>query len=255
MSAHSVKFGAWAVILLNLLMAFGSIWIFMRMAPAIDVIIARNVVSLEATEEMLAILSLTDEASADDSARQGFLQALKRAKNNITEPEEAQLLMRIEGLQLQTFAGENVARRDLVGALVQLGSANRSAMHKADARAQQLGLGGAWAVVFMASAAFLVSMLFLRGLKKNLLLPLEEIHAAVRAFHSGNTMRRCSYKNAPKAMQPLMLHINELMDGHALAGYVDEAVHGPAEGLALRPRAKERLADSPAGKHGQTHAG
>ena len=71
-------------------------------------------------------------------------------------------------------------------------------------------------MVFMASAAFLVSMLFLRGLKKNLLLPLEEINLAVTAFSRGDSMRRCSYKGAPKPMQALMLHLNELMDGHRL---------------------------------------
>lgn len=250
MSAHSVKFGAWVVILLNLLMAFGSIWIFMRMAPAIEVIIARNVVSLEATEEMLAILSLTDKLPAGSAAGQNFRQALERAKNNITEAEEAQLLTRVEGLQAASFAGEENARLELVNTLVELGRTNRSAMRAADVRAQQLGLGGAWTVVFMASAAFLVSMLFLRGLKKNLLLPLEEIHAAVTAFHSGDTMRRCSHKNAPKAMQPLMLRINELMDGHNLAGYMDETLHGPADAADLRQRTKDRVAGRSACKRG-----
>ncbi|MGI6639713.1 MAG: hypothetical protein ACOX4Z_11935 [Desulfobulbus sp.] len=248
MAGQSVKFGAWAVIILNLLMAFGSIWIFMRMAPAIEVIIARNVVSLEATEKMLAILSMTNEAVADGSARQDFQQALECAKNNITEPEEAQLLTRIEGLQAQVFAGEHAAGQELVNTLVELGRINRSAMRTADMRAQQLGLGGAWAVVFMATAAFLVSMLFVRGLKRNLLLPLEEIYGAVTDFHHGDTMRRCSYKNTSKAMQSLMLRLNELMDGHALAGYVDEALHEPMESVEMRSRSKETHTGRTTGK-------
>ncbi|NLZ17608.1 MAG: hypothetical protein GX087_07740 [Desulfobulbaceae bacterium] len=247
MTGQSVRFGAWLLIGLHLLMAFGSIWIFMRMAPAIEVIIARNVVSIEASEEMLAILSLEGEALSSQT-QQKFLQALERAKNNITESEEAELLTRIEGLQSQAFAGDSVARNAVVHALADLGHTNRKAMRTADIRAQQLGMGGAWAVVFMASASFLVGMLFLRGLKKNLLVPLEEIHAAVTDFHRGNTMRRCSYKNAPKGLQLLMLRINELMDGHALAGYVDEALHGPLEHTGAQTRMKMGDIGSSSGK-------
>ena len=240
MPLQSVKFGAWAVIILNLLMAFGSIWIFMRMAPAIEVIITRNVVSLEATEEMLAILSQTgDDGPAAEPAYLAFQQALTQAKNNITEPAEASLLTRIQELQIQFFTGENTVRGQLASTLVKLGSTNRSAMRKADLHARQLGLGGAWAVVFMATAAFLVSMLFLRELKKNLLLPLEEMSAAVTAFNRGDTIRRCFYKNAPKSMQPLMQHINELMDGHTLAGYTDGTLNRQADNAATRQMVKE----------------
>ena len=248
MTGQSVRFGAWLLIVLHLLMAFGSIWIFMRMAPAIETIIARNVVSLEASEEMLAILGQKEEQGLGSQAQQGFLQALERAKNNITEAEEAELLTRIEGLYREVVAGNKLHRTELVATLVQLGHTNRDAMRRADIHAQQLGMGGAWAVVFMASATFLVGMLFLRSLKRSLLVPLEEIHAAVTDFHRGDTMRRCSYKNAPKSMQPLMMHINELMDGHALAGYVDEAMHGPQEHAASRPQARGKERGKTSGK-------
>lgn len=222
MPLQSVKFGAWLVILLNLLMAFGSIWIFMRMAPAIETIIARNVVSLEASEEMLAILSQASTGNRSASARQAFQQALERAEKNITEAEESAPLARITAFYESALNGEPAAKAETVQALVELGRSNRSAMHRADLHAQELGLGGAWAVVFMASAAFLVSMLFLRGLKKNLLLPLEEISLAVTAFSHGDSMRRCSYKTAPKPMQALMLRINELMDGRKCSGHGGE---------------------------------
>ena len=142
MPSQAIKFGAWAVILLNLLMAFGSIWIFMRMAPAIEVIISRNVLSLEASEEMLAILGLTGEGAADASARQAFQAALERAEKNITEQEETELLSRIAKFHLPALAGERAAKRETVEAIAELGRSNRSAMHRADLRAQELGLGG-----------------------------------------------------------------------------------------------------------------
>ena len=46
--AQSMKFGAWVMIGMNLLMAFGAIWVFTRMAPAIREILSRNARSLYA---------------------------------------------------------------------------------------------------------------------------------------------------------------------------------------------------------------
>jgi len=53
--AQSVKIGAWLLIVLNLLMAFGSIWKIMRMAPAIKVIIAQNLDAVH-TERLKALI-------------------------------------------------------------------------------------------------------------------------------------------------------------------------------------------------------
>jgi hypothetical protein len=87
--AQSVKLGAWFLISLNLMMAFGSIWVFMRMAPAIEIIIEQNERSLEACEEMLSILVLVNPSSKDTAQLESrFLNALNRADKNITEKEE-----------------------------------------------------------------------------------------------------------------------------------------------------------------------
>ena len=71
-ASKSVKFGAWLLIALNLLMAFGSIWVFMRMSPAIETIIARNAVSFEATEDMLAALLAPEEKLSNTQASQAM---------------------------------------------------------------------------------------------------------------------------------------------------------------------------------------
>ena len=67
--AQSVRAGAWLLILLNLLMALGAIWVLARMTPAIEEILSRNGQSLEACEEMFAVLA---EAPADPAGGAGF---------------------------------------------------------------------------------------------------------------------------------------------------------------------------------------
>jgi methyl-accepting chemotaxis protein len=211
--AQSVKLGAWFLIALNILMALGSIWIFMRMAPAIDVIIAQNEVSLEASEKMLASLLTKDKPGIGTVGSLGsFSQSLSRAKNNITEKEEPDVLDQIEQNYEEAFKGNKTALYQTINAILELGDINRAAMRRADAKAQQLGYSGAWGVVFMATVTFMIGMIFLRSMKKNILEPMQEIDAVVNAFQEGDLMRRCSMKNPPKSIKQIFSNINSLLD-------------------------------------------
>ncbi len=217
--AHSVKVGAWLLIALNLLMAFSSIWIFMRMAPAIEVIISQNEVSLEASEEMLAaLLQVKTSDSRPVESTESFRNALTRAKNNITEKEEPAVIDKITRYYEGAFKGNNIALKETVRAIVELGVINRDAMRRADAKARQLGYAGAWGVVFMATVIFMVGMIFIRSMKKNILEPMQEIDAVINAFREGNMMRRCSMKSPPKSIRHIFGNINDLLDMRCSAG-------------------------------------
>lgn len=212
--AQSVKFGAWFLIGMNLMMAFGSIWIFMRMAPAIKVIIAQNEVSLESCEDMLAALLVKTKTSAgrDVADIEAFREALAKAEHNITENDEPAVIATISNQYKAAFKGDDVALRRTIAAIVELGEINRAAMRRADARAQQLGYAGAWGVVFMATVSFMVGMIFLRSLRKNLTEPMQEIDSVVTAFREGERMRRCSVKNPSRSISKILGNVNDLLD-------------------------------------------
>lgn len=211
--SQSVRFGAWILISLNLLMAFGSIWVFMRMAPAIETIIDQNELSLQACEEMLAALLMKDQHKNGTPSRiESFHHALSRAVNNITEKEEPLALDTIGESYLKAFEGDDAQLRRTVEAILQLGEINRAAMIKADRKARQLGAAGAWGVVFMATVVFLIGILFLRSLKENLSDPLEEIDSVVSAFRKGDTMRRCTAKSPSRIIRQVFANLNDLLD-------------------------------------------
>ncbi len=211
--AQTVRLGAWILIGLNLLMAFGSIWVFIRMAPAIEVIIEQNERSLQACETMLASLAVADKQEADImQLKVSFAAALKNAQNNITEKKEPAALDAIDQNYAEAFGGNFAAKTRTVDAILLLGEINRDAMVRADKKARQLGNAGAWGVVFMASAVFLTGMLFLRALKKNLVMPLEEIDAVLTAHQSGDTMRRCSGTRLPKDIRQIFNNVNAFLD-------------------------------------------
>src|SRR5574344_369041 len=90
-TGHSVRMAVWLLIGINLLMAYGCVWIFMRMAPVIVEINDRNLRSMGACEEMLEVLSSRDGAEGYAV----FQLALAKARNNVTEKDEAPALSRI----------------------------------------------------------------------------------------------------------------------------------------------------------------
>jgi hypothetical protein len=211
--AQSVRLGAWFLIALNLVMAFGSIWVFMRMAPAIEIIIEQNERSLHACEEMLSNLALVDQSeNGTDQLQSEFLKALQRVKNNITEKEEPTAIGAISQNYVQAFAGDSKAKKSTVAAIQHLSQINRSAMVAADRKARQFGNAGAWGIVFMASAVFMVGLLFMRGLKRSLIKPLEEIQSVIQAVKAEDNMRRCTGPDAPQDIRSIFGGFNDILD-------------------------------------------
>ena len=211
--AQAVRVGSWFLVGLNLLMAIGTLAIFTRMTPAIAIIIERNERTLKACEDMLAVMAVTGAGSPFSREQVLIFQtAFDRAKANITEPQEPEILKRMEPTLPPLFQGDAAVRREVVEAAVQLGNINRDAMTIADQRAQQLGRAGAWGVVFMALTAFLAGVIFIRKITRRVVKPLEEIHTVIIAHRNGETMRRCTGADLSQDVVAVFTGINDLFD-------------------------------------------
>ncbi len=210
--AQSVILGAWFLIGLNLMMAFGSIWVFMRMTPAIKTI-ERHERSLDACERMLSNLALVNLSAENiDQLQAEFSKALHYAKENITEGKETLVIESISQNYIQAFAGNRESKKRTVIAIQQLSQIHRSTMLTADRKARQFGNAGAWGIVFMASAMFTVGMLFIRGLRRNLVKSLEEIYSVIQAVKTGDKMRRCTGPDAPQDIRTIFEGLNDILD-------------------------------------------
>jgi hypothetical protein len=216
---QSIRLGARILLALNLLMAFGTLWVFMRMTPAIKVILERNQQSILASEEMLAALAMSvppGESAATNTNQaliNTFKAALKRSQSNVTEGQEPEVLGTVNRHYPKAFAGDMQARSETIQALARLSKINRDAMDIADYRARQLGNAGAWGVVFMAALLFFVGMLFVRSLRKNLIEPLEEIYSVIQAVRNHDPIRRCtSTHESPRDVRVIFTELNELLD-------------------------------------------
>jgi len=211
--SQSVRLGAWLLVGLNLLMALGAIGILQRMAPAIAGIIERNERSLHACEEMLASLALVgNESDPNDEQRARFKAALQRAEQNVTEEGESTALKVVAASSPAVFAGDLAARSQTVTAIGRLADINREAMNQAVKRARQFREGGVWGVVFMAICVFSVGLLFIRGLLRRVVKPIEEIHAVITGYRQGDTMRRCTGTDISQDVRAVFYGINDILD-------------------------------------------
>ena len=207
---HVFRVGLWAAVILTVPMAFGSIWIFMRMAPAIEVIIDRNGRSLQACEEMLSYLvynGLKDQAILESS----FKLSLKTASTNITELGEEPALEKISANYLPALQGDKEAIKDTVKYINVLIDINRKAMKEADAKAKQIGSAGAWGIVFMGTLLFFIWMLLIRYFKLHIADVLEELTSVLRANKHGDSYRRC-FGDQAEGSHFIYDEVNRLLD-------------------------------------------
>ena len=209
---RELQLGLGALMFFQIVLCFGAIALFSRMAPAIERILEENVYSIEAAEEMLAVLALSGNGPAGEALRQRFENALQAARDNVTVEEETSVLREIERDGLRVLNGDRTALAGAVNSLRRLVQINREAMRRTHQEAQRLGTAGAWAVVLLAMAAFAVSVVVTQRVRSRILAPFDEIHAVLESAREGDAFRRCQLRDAPDELREVMRTINDLLD-------------------------------------------
>ena len=201
-----ITLSVWLLIVFNIVLAFGAVWGFQRMDPAITRIYDRNVKSLSACEEML--LALTGEPVEMEK----FKQALKSAGNNITEDDEEQAIKNIQQYLPGLAAGEKGFRSLISREVTNLIKYNKKAILDSVKQTQKLRQAGAWGIVFATLLFFVIAIHLEQKMRRMLLLPLQEISDTLRANIQGDKFRRCSLPSASGDMKKLLDSINVLLD-------------------------------------------
>lgn len=201
-----------SLVLVNLLLAFGAIGLFVRMGPAIELILQENVYSITATEEILAELAATGGTALPRDARARVGEALQRAQRNVTEDDERPVLDALERRLPAALAGDRASREVVVADLQRLIGINRDAMGRVDEEARRLGSAGAWAAVLLGFLSFLLSLLVVVRLQRSFVGPLIELSQVMDRVHRGDHWRRCHARAAPREVLQVLEAVNRLLD-------------------------------------------
>lgn len=204
------------LILLNLVLALGSVGLLARMGPAIARILDENVYSIVAAEEILATVASNGGRASSPEKRLEVMDALDRASRNVTEEEERPVLDRLAGELEAALEGDESARQAAVADVRELIRVNRAAMNRVDAEARRLGSAGAWAGVLLGFLSFTLSLLGIALLNRRVLRPLEELHSVLEAVRRGDPLRRCHPGDTPVEVRQVATGVNNLLDERLL---------------------------------------
>lgn len=200
------------LVLLNILLAFGAIGLFIRMGPAIKQILEDNLASVAAGEEILAAFASGEGGVLPAHKRIQAEAALQAASANVTEPEEPEVLESVRGALPRAFEGEEEAVRRVVEGCQRLIRINRNAMHRVYREARRLERAGAWAAVFVGIVTLASSFGILSRFRRRLAAPLMELHEVLEGVRRGEQHRRCRAHEAPQEIVKVLHGVNLLLD-------------------------------------------
>lgn len=203
--------GIAVLFVIQLVTAFGAIGLLVRVSPAVEEILAENVYSNEAAEEMSSAMALAAAGIEGDHVAR-FNAALTRARENITEIEEVAVIDELEMLGHRALAGDREALDAAVRGTSHLIEINRLAMQRANERAQRLGTAGAWAAVALALAGWVVGVAVIRRSIVGIVEPIEELESVLESYRLGDTYRRCQARAASSEIRRILGSVNVLLD-------------------------------------------
>lgn len=224
-----IRAGVGVLVALLLVVAFAAISLLGRMSPAIETILRENVVSLEAAEEMLAVMAAPGER-ASEGARRRYEGALGRAEQKVTREDERPVLAELRRLSAAALRGEVAVVSRTVALLRRLAEINREEMRRRDLEAQRLGVAGAWAVVLLGLLGLLLATFFVRRLVRRLLRPLAELQQTLAAAAGGDARRRALVERAPLELLQMAAALNALLDRGLASGGDSRSPRGAPRG-------------------------
>lgn len=217
------------LVVLSLVVALAGISLLSRTAPAVSHILDKNVQSLQAYEEMLAVLATPPEHRArpvraaptgqpvrlgavDRAGQARYQGAISRARQNVTLHDEEAPLTEIARLAPATLARPGAARRRSVTLLGHVADINRAEMKRKDRWAQRLALAGSWTLVVLGVLSVLLGLFSIRRMMRRFVLPLREIRACLAASRAGDIHRRAHLTDAPASLVEMAQDLNVVLD-------------------------------------------
>lgn len=192
------------VIVLNILLGLGSIFLVERIQPAIREILEENAYSVAASFVMLETISDFDGIATSNSSDQNlsadsndepesqikFWDNFEKAKENITLKKEAKIVKDIEESATAFWAGDKDQRAELAALVSSLAKLNLDDMEKKGKLAESLSITGAWGLGFLLIFSLIVQLVFRSKILSGMISPLEQIYSVLRGFKEGNQLRR-----------------------------------------------------------------
>ena len=177
----------------------------MKLEPYINALNSRNTQSLYYAEQMLSSISAKKDLTV-------FEHNLEKAKNNITEVGEEEILNKIADNYILAFKGNRKVEEEKIDEITELSKINRVAMERAGRIAKKTENVGVWVILFPSIFIWIIGLTILASLKRTFVKPIQELNNVILDYNKGNKMRRCPSYTTSKDLQKLYDGINRILD-------------------------------------------
>ena len=178
---------------------------FLKLEPYINTLNSRNTQSLYYAEQMLSSISVKKDLNR-------FKDNLEKAKNNITEVGEEEILNKIADNYIPAFKGNKKIEDIKIDEIAELSKINRLAMQRAGRTAKKTESVGIWIILFPSIFIWIIGFTILARLKRTFIEPIQELNDVISDYNKGNEMRRCPSYTISKDLQKLYDGINRILD-------------------------------------------
>ena len=203
--AKRIEYSFIIILICSTIITIAGIRGFQKLEPFVSTLNSSNTKSLYYAEQMLSSISAKKDI-------RNFEEYLNKAKNNITEAGEAEVIEKIEGNYQPSFYGNNLYEEETISDIAELSRINRIAMEQAGYRAKKIQTVGIWIIIFPSIFIWIIGLTLLARLERTFIKPIQELNDVIVDYNSGNCMRRCPSHTASKDLQKLYDGINRILD-------------------------------------------
>lgn len=193
------------ILVCSTIITIAGIRAFQRLEPFVNTLNSANTQSLYYAEQMLSSISAKKDVKK-------FEENLAKAKDNVTEAGEKDVLDRIEGNYLPAFQGNREMEEVIISEIAELSKINRVAMEHAGEVAEKTENVGIWIIIFPSVFIWIIGITILKRLDRVFIKPVQELNNVIFEYNKGNRMRRCPSVTASKDLQKLYDGINKILD-------------------------------------------
>ena len=203
--AHRIYTSFILLLICSTIITIAGIRGFLKLEPYINTLNSRNTQSLYYAEQMLSSISVKKDLKT-------FEHNLEKARNNITEVGEEDVLNKIADNYLPAFKGNKKIEEEKIDEIAKLSKINRVAMERAGRIAKKTESVGVWIILFPSIFIWIIGFTILARLRRTFIKPIQELNDVILDYNKGNKMRRCPSYTSSKDLQKLYDGINNILD-------------------------------------------
>ncbi len=203
--AHRIYTSFILLLICSTIITIAGIRGFLKLEPYINTLNSRNTQSLYYAEQMLSSISARKDLKT-------FEHNLEKARNNVTEAGEEEVLNKIADNYLPAFKGNKKIEEEKIDEIAKLSKINRVAMERAGRIAKKTESIGVWIILFPSIFIWIIGFTILARLRRTFIKPIQELNDVVLDYNKGNKMRRCPSYTSSKDLQKLYDGINSILD-------------------------------------------